>query len=205
MPWTSFLSDIRLDWGQSAARVNTTTTQYLATWARVRVTCTRVALPNTWISHCIDIPISLQLLSLLVEIFEALFGDNVIVNLSAHALNCCRELPNPCYVIIKTAQLTMTEISPPVQGMVKAQGWIPDPVIREKQSLSLLYSVQPNHSWCCNSTEFKNACFVLFSTGKVFFVTKSRCSPHQSQGLDNSDNSHLHPLLPVKRWYGEGM
>lgn len=48
-----------------------------------------------------DRSIFLQLLPLSVENFKAEFGDNVIVNLSAYALNCCRELPNPCYVIIK--------------------------------------------------------------------------------------------------------
>lgn len=37
--------------------------------------------------------------------FKAVFGDNVIVNFSSRTLICCRELSNPCYIIIKIAGL----------------------------------------------------------------------------------------------------
>lgn len=141
-----------------------------------------------------DRSIFLQLLPLSVENFKAEFGDNVIVNLSAYALNCCRELPNPCYVVIKncSAYNDWNITTGARDGWGPGDGF--QTWLSEKNSPSL-YTAQCSPTIPGAVTVLSLKMHALFSTGKVFFVTKCRRSHHQSQGLDNSDNSHLHLLL----------
>lgn len=75
-----------------------------------------VTLQNSKISHHINRIISLQLPSHSASKFKALFKENIIVNLSAHTLNCCKELTNPCYKITIDG-LTSTEMPSPAPVM----------------------------------------------------------------------------------------